>query len=269
MASNVTNNKENLDFMSDFLLRIAMISGNADLDIHSGYLVSVKNKKGYYISYYTNDFQIHNALHNASRNIFHIYLSTQKLKSENKQDIDSSSIHSYTNDSYPFEAIKSLPRELLATMQEPYVKTEPDKDKEELAQKLSKGYNSKQIDTPWEKKIRKLKDLVSNIAEQSKSVSVDIINGIYYIITPAKDGTFLVCSTTDWKLESEDSHFLKVRRISKRLAVETLRSGLHDQSFDLDSEELIQHDATSDELKPLLPDYIRRFGHSEPDVDER
>ena len=42
--------EENLDYMSDFLLRIAMISGNADLDTQHGYLVSVKNDSGEYIS---------------------------------------------------------------------------------------------------------------------------------------------------------------------------------------------------------------------------
>ena len=132
----------------------------------------------------------------------------------------------------------------------------PDKSKEELAKKLSNGAykvssNSQQVDTQEEKKIQKLKSLISSIVALSENVSVDIIDGKYYITTPAKDGTFMIYSTTDWKLEEEDRHVFGVRKSSKELDIERLRSDLHGQSSILDGAEteLIQHDATLYEIQ--------------------
>ena len=238
--------EENLDYMSDFLLRIAMISGNADLDTQHGYLVSVKNESGEYISYHTTDFQIQNALHNNARNIFHRALSTQRLEADEyydmhirtgMQEYDDNSINLLSNDNYPWEAITALPRDLLGRTQmsrDDSMRITPDKSKEELAKKLSNGAykvssNSQQVDTQEEKKIQKLKSLISSIAALSENVSVDIIDGKYYITTPAKDGTFMIYSTTDWKLEEEDRHVFGVRKSSKELDIERLRSDLHGQ----------------------------------------
>ena len=166
--------EENLDYMSDFLLRIAMISGNADLDTQHGYLVSVKNDSGEYISYHTTDFQIQNALHNSSRNIFHRALSTQRLEADEyydmhirigMQEYNDNSVNLLSNDNYPWEAITALPRDLLGRTQmsrDDSMRITPDKSKEELAKKLSNGAykvssNSQQVDTQEEKKIQKLK----------------------------------------------------------------------------------------------------------------
>ena len=260
--------EENLDYMSDFLLRIAMISGNADLDTQHGYLVSVRNDSGEYISYHTTDFQIQNALHNSSRNIFHRALSTQRLEADEyydmhirigMQEYNDNSVNLLSNDNYPWEAITALPRDLLGRTQmsrDDSMRITPDKSKEELAKKLSNGAykvssNSQQVDTQEEKKIQKLKSLISSIVALSENVSVDIIDGKYYITTPAKDGTFMIYSTTDWKLEEEDRHVFGVRKSSKELDIERLRSDLHGQSSILDGAEteLIQHDATLYEIQ--------------------
>lgn len=260
--------EENLDYMSDFLLRIAMISGNADLDTQHGYLVSVKNDSGEYIYYHTTDFQIQNALHNSSRNIFHRALSTQRLEADEyydmhirigMQEYNDNSVNLLSNDNYPWEAITALPRDLLGRTQmsrDDSMRITPDKSKEELAKKLSNGAykvssNSQQVDTQEEKKIQKLKSLISSIVALSENVSVDIIDGKYYITTPAKDGTFMIYSTTDWKLEEEDRHVFGVRKSSKELDIERLRSDLHGQSSILDGAEteLIQHDATLYEIQ--------------------
>ena len=260
--------EENLDYMSDFLLRIAKISGNADLDTQHGYLVSVKNDSGEYISYHTTDFQIQNALHNSSRNIFHRALSTQRLEADEyydmhirigMQEYNDNSVNLLSNDNYPWEAITALPRDLLGRTQmsrDDSMRITPDKSKEELAKKLSNGAykvssNSQQVDTQEEKKIQKLKSLISSIVALSENVSVDIIDGKYYITTPAKDGTFMIYSTTDWKLEEEDRHVFGVRKSSKELDIERLRSDLHGQSSILDGAEteLIQHDATLYEIQ--------------------
>lgn len=260
--------EENLDYMSDFLLRIAMISGNADLDTQHGYLVSVKNDSGEYISYHTTDFQIQNALHNSSRNIFHRALSTQRLEADEyydmhirigMQEYNDNSVNLLSNDNYPWEAITALPRDLLGRTQmsrDDSMRITPDKSKEELAKKLSNGAykvssNSQQVDTQEEKKIQKLKSLISSIVALSENVSVDIIDEKYYITTPAKDGTFMIYSTTDWKLEEEDRHVFGVRKSSKELDIERLRSDLHGQSSILDGAEteLIQHDATLYEIQ--------------------
>lgn len=260
--------EENLDYMSDFLLRIAMISGNADLDTQHGYLVSVKNDSGEYISYHTTDFQIQNALHNSSRNIFHRALSTQRLEADEyydmhirigMQEYNDNSVNLLSNDNYPWEAITALPRDLLGRTQmsrDDSMRITPDKSKEELAKKLSNGAykvssNSQQVDTQEEKKIQKLKSLISSIVALSENVLVDIIDGKYYITTPAKDGTFMIYSTTDWKLEEEDRHVFGVRKSSKELDIERLRSDLHGQSSILDGAEteLIQHDATLYEIQ--------------------
>ena len=277
--------KENLDFMSDFLLRVAMISGNADLDTKRGYLVSVLNESGEYISYHTTDFQIQNALHNSSRNIFHRALSTQRLEIDEYYDMhirtgmqehDGNSINLLSNDNYPWEAISALPRDLLGRTQmsrEDSKRITPDKSSVELAEKLSNGAykvshgNSQQADTQEEKKIQKLKSLISSIAALSENISVDIIDGKYYITTPAKDGTFMIYSTTDWKLEEEDRHAFGVRKSSKKLDIERLRSDLHGQLSILDGTEtkLIQHDATLDEIQWNL---LKDLGIAEHTAEE-
>lgn len=279
--------EENLDYMSDFLLRIAMISGNADLDTQHGYLVSVKNESGEYISYHTTDFQIQNALHNNARNIFHRALSTQRLEADEyydmhirtgMQEYDDNSINLLSNDNYPWEAITALPRDLLGRTQmsrDDSMRITPDKSKEELAKKLSNGAykvssNSQQVDTQEEKKIQKLKSLISSIAALSENVSVDIIDGKYYITTPAKDGTFMIYSTTDWKLEEEDRHVFGVRKSSKELDIERLRSDLHGQLSILNGAEteLLQHDATLDEIQWNLSKNLGIAEHTAEEIGD-
>lgn len=280
--------KENLEFMSDFLLRIAMISGNADLDTQHGYLVSVKNESGEYISYHTTNFQIQNALHKSSRNIFSRYLSKQRLEADEYSDMhlrikmqeyNDSSIEMFSNDNYPWEAIQALPRDLLRKTQmsrDDSMRITPDESKEELAIKLSnEAYevshsNSQQVDTQEEKKIQKLKSLVSSIAALSENVSVDIVDGKYYITTPAKDGTFIIYSTTDSKLEGKDTYIFGVRRCYKKLDIKRLRTDLHGQSsiFHGAEIELLQHDATLSEIQRNLSKHLEMGEHTAEEIRE-
>lgn len=273
--------KENLNFMSDFLLRIAMISGNADLDRKRGYLLSVKNESGEYISYHTNDSLIQNAIHGGSRNIFSRALSTQKIEADNyydmplsigMQEYEGNSIHLLTNDNYPWEAISALPYDLLKRTQmsrDEIMRIKPDKKNVELAEKLSNS-NLQKTNTQEEKIIQKLKKLISVIMVLSDNVSVNIIDGKYYITTPTKDGKYMIYSTTDVKLETGDSYIFAVRKSSKELDIERLKSDLHGNLSILDGNEtaLIQHDATLEEINDNLLRYNGTAEHTAEEIGD-
>lgn len=73
MSQSNTNieKQENIKFISDFLLRLSEIAGNARLSYDKGiYYLNVEMDNGNYINYSVSDFEIQNFLHKGMRNIF-------------------------------------------------------------------------------------------------------------------------------------------------------------------------------------------------------
>lgn len=289
--------KENINFLSDFLLRLAKISGNASLEINKHrvfgehYLLNIESENGENIFYHTNNSQIQSALHQSSRNIVARGLSTKKIEIDDYYSIRSSLdteeyqgnlIKLMTTDNYPWEAIKALPFDLerkVEMTEENLNKIEVDKDKQNLADKLGTGIyykmgskEQKSDEVPVKDGRKDSKDevltkLIAEIAGISGNVSMNIMDGRYFISTLTKDGHYIVVSTTDMRLESRENATFAVRKSTEKLDIEELKTELKGNLSLLDREEwtLLQHDSTISEIKDNLS---RDFGNGEHTASE-
>ena len=261
--------QENLLFMSDFLLRIAMIAGNATLDTKEAYLVSVKNQCDQYIYYYTNGGQIQSALHYGGSNIFHRFLSEQKIESIGARKTIRNIEYNYTegkkailftNDNYPWEAISALPldfRKRVDMSRDDIMRISIDEKQIELASELARGgydisYNRKpERNSESERKIAKLKGFVSDISAVAGEVGVNIIDGEYYISIPTRDGKFMIYHATDLRLESEEGCIFRVIKSSRNIEPKTPPKGVED-IFNIRDEgnaEVLYDRATAEDIK--------------------
>lgn len=289
--------KENINFLSDFLLRLAKISGNASLEINEHkvfrehYLLNIENENGENIFYHTNNSQIQSALHRSSRNIVARGLSTKKIgiddyyrihPSFDSKEYQGNLIRLMTTDNYPWEAIKALPFDLKRKVEmnnESLNRIEVDNDKQNLADKLGTGIYDKMNSKKQKSDEMSVKDkrndsmdevlekLVAEIVGISGSVSMNITDGRYFISTPTKDGHYIVVSTIDRQLESRENDTFAVRKSTKKLDIEELKTKLKGNFSLLDREEwtLLQHDATISEIKANLS---RDFGNGEHTASE-
>ena len=291
--------KENIDFISDFLLRLSRISGNASLEVGKGqnsehYLVNVENENGEYISYHTNAWLIQNALHRSARNIFQRALSTKKIgvddyynihMSYDAKEYQGNLIKVFSNDNYPWEAIDALPLDLMRKVQmsnNEIAGLGIDESKKEIASKLSselydriqasseKSDETNKNDRKEESQKEVLTKLVADIAGISGNVSINMVDGRYYISTPTKDGHYMIYSTTDRQLESGDSNIFAVRKSTKELDMETLKTELNGNLSLLDGKEctLMQHDATIREIEANLSRNLDSEEHTASEISD-
>ena len=281
--------KENLNFISDFLLRVAMISGNANLDRtldskpgndinDTRNLISVKNEKGYYITYGMSDGNIQRCLQKHDSNIIAKTVSTQKMNAmefkkadfNTREGLEGNKYKMIAGDAYPWDAVYGVKCDLFREIDgnvDMSPKTEMDKRWSIVgtlingACEVARGRTPK--DTPIEKKIQKLNGLISEITALSENVSINILDGKYYISAPTKDGNFIVYSTTDSKLETEDNHIFTVQKTSKELDVEELKSESDSQLSLLDGKE-----TTLDEIKANLSKDLGIAEHTAEEIGE-
>lgn len=254
--------QENIKFISDFLLRLSEISGNARLSYDKGiYYLNVEKDDGNYINYSASEFEIQNLLHKGMRNIFSRGTSSKMIQTyEDKRSQKNEGIYiQYSNDNYPWEALGALPKDLTITKENPY--PNPDPEREEKAIRLSKTYDLKGFGghnslTDEEKKEQKRNEplimLLSNILEVSSNVSIHTIDGEYYISVPTKDGQCMIYSTTDWKLDSRDNHIFQWIKATRDICTKSISENPEEEMSNIGGK-LMQHDATVYEIGYNLP----------------
>lgn len=264
MSQSNTNREkqENIKFISDFLLRLSKIAGNARLSFNKGtYFLNVEKENGNYINYDITDGQIQGLLHNGWRNAFGRSTSAKMIRSreDEKSQKKEGTYEHYTDDNYPWEALWALPKDLTITTENPY--PNPDPEKEEKARRLSKIYNLKgwgghNAPTDEEKEEQRRSEplimLLSNILEVSPNVSIHTVDGRYYISVPTKDGHCMIYSTADWNLDSRDNHIFQWIKATRDISTKSISENPEEEMSNIGGK-LMQHDATAYEIGYNLP----------------
>lgn len=264
MSQSNTNmeKQENIKFISDFLLRLSEIAGNARLSYDKGiYYLNVEMDNGNYINYSVSDFEIQNFLHKGMRNIFSRGTSDRMIQNyeDKRSQKNEGTYKQFANDNYPWEALWALPKDLKITTENRF--PNPDPEKEEKARQLSKIYNLKgwgghNAPTDEEKEEQRRSEplimLLSNIIEVSPNVSMHTVDGRYYISVPTKDGHCMIYSTADWNLDSRDNHIFQWIKATRDIITKSISEDPEEEMSNIGGK-LMQHDATAYEIGYNLP----------------
>lgn len=255
--------QENIKFISDFLLRLSKIAGNARLSSDNGvYYLNVEMDNGDYINYSVSDWEIQNFLHKDMKNIFRRGTSDKMIQNSKDQTSQKNegTYEQLSNDNFPWEALWALPNDLAESTEDGF--RNPDPKKEEDARQLSKiyelkGWGGHNNPTDEEKEAQRRNEplimLLSNILEVSPNVSIHTVDGKYYISVPTKDGQCMIYSTSDWNLNSKDNHIFQCIKATEDISTKSISENPEKEISRIGGE-LIQHDATADEIGFNLPE---------------